>query len=41
MPILTFLTAWLLIEFLERIIKAIFNNERKSSHIIDDMAFLK
>jgi hypothetical protein len=39
MPILTFLAAWLLIEVLERIIKAIFDNDYKSSHIIDDMAF--
>jgi hypothetical protein len=41
MTILTFLAAWLLIEVLERIIKAIFNNEYKSSNIIDDMGFLK
>jgi hypothetical protein len=39
MPILTFLAAWLLIEVLERIIKAVFNKENRTSHIIDDMAF--
>jgi hypothetical protein len=40
MKILIFLTLWLLIEVLERIIKAVFNNEYKTSHIIDDMSFL-
>jgi hypothetical protein len=39
MSILTFLAAWLLIEVLERIIKAIFNTENRTSQIIDDMAF--
>jgi hypothetical protein len=40
MKILIFLTLWLTIEVLECIIKAIFSNEYKTAHIIDDMAFL-